>query len=79
MADESSIDLMYPAWQAPLQAALLEFDPAQLRQRIAAAEEKIQQRLKELDGEADGRAERQSISDALSILSFLKERVARLA
>ena len=79
MADESSMDLMYPSWQAPLQAALMELDSQRLPQRIAAAEAKIQERLKELEAESDGKAERQSIFDAMSILSFLRERAVRLA
>ena len=79
MADESSDDLKYPDWQKPLQEALLEFDPHRLCERILTAEAAISDRLQRLSNEPNGNAERQAIQDARRILSFLKERPARIA
>jgi hypothetical protein len=79
VADEFSDDLKYPQWQKPLQAALLEFDPQQLQERIAAAEAAISARLDLLSKGPDSVAERLAIQDGLRLLSFLKERSSRIA
>jgi hypothetical protein len=65
-------ELKFPQWQAPLQQALLEFDPAKLREKIKSVEALIQQRIQELSQSADGHAERLAISDALSLLRIIK-------
>ena len=78
MPDESSDGLKYPQWQEPIQAALLEFDPQMLSQRIAAAEAAISARLDLLSAAPDGHAERLAIQDGLRLLSFLRERPSRM-
>ena len=79
MADDSAEDLKYPEWQRPLQAALLEFDPQRLPERIVAAETAISTRLQLLSSRANGDSERQAIQDGLRLISFLKERPSRIA
>jgi len=78
VADESH-DLKYPEWQRPIQAALLEFDPQKLQERIALAEAAISARLDRLSEVSDGEAERMAIEDGLRLLSFLKDRPWRIA
>ena len=79
MADESSGDLKYPEWQKPIQAALLEFDPQRLHDRIATAEAAISARLVLLPEGPDGDWERLAIQDGVRLLRFLKERTSRTA
>jgi hypothetical protein len=79
MTDESSDDLKYPEWQKPIQAAMLEFDPQHLRNRIASAEAAISARLAMLSEASDGDAERLAIQDGVRLLRFLKERPSRTA
>jgi len=74
-----SQDLRYPEWQRTIQAALLEFDPEKLQERISVAEAAISARLDRLSKVSDGDAERMAIEDGLRLLSFLKERPSRLA
>jgi hypothetical protein len=79
MSDELSDGLKYPEWQKAIQAAMLEFDPLQLQNRILAAEAAISARLAELSEASDGDAERLAIQDGVRLLRFLKERPSRIA
>jgi hypothetical protein len=72
-------DTHYPDWLPAYKAAMLELDPAKLQERIYAAQEAINQRLKYLakDGGGDPK-EKQAIADALSGLAILeREAIAR--
>ena len=64
--------IRYPEWQKPYQQALLELDQEKLRDRIAAAETAISNRLRALAGDSNHHAERQASEDALSSLRVLK-------
>ena len=68
-------EFKYPSWQEPYQQALLELDPAKLRQKMLNAEAAIFRRLEQLsDGEAhlDGTLdEKLAINDAISGLRVL--------
>jgi hypothetical protein len=59
-------------WHEPYQAALLEFDPEKLKEKIAAAEAAIFQRFQELAGETDHSEERTSLQDALNAIRALQ-------
>ncbi len=62
-------------WQQLYQAALLEVRPEQLRQRIAAAEKAMEQRLEELKQSDLGSSDEQrTIPDALRRLRVLANR-----
>ena len=69
MGDE---ELKYPAWQAPLQDLLHEFDREELREKVQAVEALIFDRLQQLRQESDGQGELQAINDALSFLRIIK-------
>lgn len=77
--NDSSDGLKYPEWQTLLQEALLEFEPGQLRARIATAESVISARQDLLSGLPDTEAERQAINDGFGLLRLLKERFQRTA
>jgi len=62
----------YPEWQMHFQEALLELDREKLRERIAAAETAISNRLQALAGDSNHHAERQAIEDALLLILVLK-------
>ena len=62
------MDLTYPQWQEPLAAAILEFNPQQLREKIQKAEEAIARRIDELAFDPRNEHERRVLRDALSIL-----------
>ena len=68
--------LKYPRWQEPLTAAILEFDPQQLPAKLERAEQAIDSRLQELAIEQDNQEELRLLSDGLSIIVNLKERLA---
>ena len=70
-------NLLYPAWQPQVQAALLELDMAKLPERIKTAETAITTRLKAIALNQDHHAERMAISDAIATLNFLKREYAR--
>lgn len=53
-------------------AAVLELDLCKLPERIVAAREAVQLRLREIQGDTDHHAERQQIEDALSALRTLE-------
>ena len=67
-------ELLYPEWQKPLQAALLELDREKLKERIAAAEDVLLSRQKMiLQNPGNHSAERIAIADGLSSLRSLKK------
>lgn len=68
----SDADLKYPEWQTPLQELILEFDPEKLPERIQKVEILIFERLQQLHGESDGRAEHEALNDALTIVRGIK-------
>jgi hypothetical protein len=74
MTDPSSpsLKILYPEWQPEYQAALLEFDPKQVIERVKEAETAIFNRLQVLSGSNDSHAERQAIEDALAGLRVVK-------
>jgi hypothetical protein len=74
MMDPSSASpkIVYPEWQQEYQAALLEFDPKQLTERVKVAETAIFTRLQAISRSTDSDAERQAIEDALASLRVLK-------
>lgn len=68
----SESELKYPEWQIPLQEAVLEFDRDKLREKIEEVETRIFERGQQLYQASDGRAERQALNDAVSILRIIK-------
>jgi hypothetical protein len=61
-------------WFEFYKAAILELDVEKLPKRIVAANEAVQLRLKEIEGDSDHHAERQDIADALNALKTLNLR-----
>jgi len=59
-------------WRDLYKQALLELDQEKLRDRIAAAEMAISNRLRAIASSSNPHAERQAIEDALSALCVLK-------
>ncbi len=75
MADaknSASPEILYPEWQPEHLAALLELDTEKLRERVAAAETAIFNRLQAISQGSNHTAERQAIEDALASLRVLK-------
>ncbi len=75
MADaknSASPKILYPEWQPEHLAALLELDSEKLRERVAAAETAIFNRLQAISQGSNHTAERQAIEDALASLRVLK-------
>ncbi len=74
MADASfpSPKILYPEGQNEFRAALLELDQEKLRERVAAAETAIFNRLQAISQGSNHTAERQAIEDALASLRVLK-------
>src|SRR5712691_10842165 len=66
-ASPSSPKILYPGWQHEFRAALLELDTEKLRERVAAAETAIFNRLRAISHSSDTHAERQAIQDALEV------------
>ncbi len=64
-----ALDIPYPDWQIPYRDAILELDPAKMRQRMAEVEEVISIRLRE---HSPDQHERRALMDALTILQSLK-------
>lgn len=64
--------MKYPHWQREFEAALREGDPRSLRQRVDAAEAALFLRSQALVGSAEGDAELQAISDAITILRAIQ-------
>ena len=71
-------DLKYPQWQEPLGAAILEFDPQRLHEKVQRAEAAIVNRLEELATEQGNQLERLALFDGLSILKRVKDRLGIL-
>lgn len=69
--------LQYPDWQEVCQEALIELDRNKLKEKVAAAEAVVFQRLQELAYRADAQAERQALLDVTSSLRFLKRDVLK--
>jgi hypothetical protein len=69
--------LEYPSWQKSCQEALIELDREKLKEKVAAAEVMVFQRLQEIAHRADGQAERQALLDVTSSLRFLKRDVLK--
>lgn len=67
------LEFKFPEWEPQYKAALLEVDRAKLRERVAAAEAALRQRMRAIFGRTDGDTERQAIGKALSALRVLKE------
>ena len=70
--------LKYPQWQEPLGAAILEFDPQRLHEKVQRAEAAIVNRLEELATEQGNQLERLALFDGLSILKRVKDRLGIL-
>jgi len=66
-------DLKYPQWQAPLFAAILEFDLRKLSERLRLAEAAISNRTDELTSEQTSREERRALADGLCIVRMLRK------
>jgi hypothetical protein len=64
--------ILYPEWQGEYLAALLEFDPKLLGERLQAAEGAIFKRLQAMSQSTENRTERHAIEDALAALRVLK-------
>jgi hypothetical protein len=69
----SDIVLKYPSWQEPYLAAVIETSSKLLKQKIAAAEQAVELRFKELENSADSHEERIALTDALTALKILGE------
>ena len=59
-------------WYQLCAAAVVELDPKQLIERVAAAEAAIRGRLRDLQHDSDHHAERQLMEDAQRTLKFLR-------
>jgi hypothetical protein len=66
-------DLKYPQWQAPLYAAILEFDLRKLSEKLRLAEAAISSRTDELTFEQTSREERRALADGLYIVRMLRK------
>lgn len=65
--------LKYPQWQQSLAAAILEFDPKRLPEKVRAAEEAIGVRICELALSKDSRDELRALADASSLIRGVKQ------
>ena len=65
-------NLRYPDWQPQYEAALHEYDPKKLMDRVTDAENAIFHRLQSLAGNADHHGERKAIEDGVRTLRVLK-------
>lgn len=65
--------LKYPQWQQPLAAAILEFDPKRLPEKVRVAEEAIGVRICELALSKDSRDELRALADASSLIRGVKQ------
>jgi surfactin synthase thioesterase subunit len=68
------MDLKYPQWQAPLAAAILEFDVQQLPGKLQQAEDAISKRIQELTSEKDNEHELRALTDGLFLIRGIKKR-----
>ena len=67
------MDLDESGWLDLYRAALLEFDPAKLGERVTQAQKAVEQRIRELTLAPAHAAERQALIDALHSLKVLRE------
>ena len=65
------------AWQRVLHEALVELNPDQLKEKVAAAEAAIFQRLQDLGQRPDDAEERHALHDASNALLTLKREVLK--
>jgi len=63
----------YPSWQGPLAAAILEFNPEQIRRKLQMAEDTIARRIDELRLAENNEHELRSLFDGLSIIRGLRQ------
>ena len=70
--DNPLSEIEFPDWQNEYVAALLEFEPDKLRERIVEAEGAISKRLHAIAGNVNHTCERQAMADALANLRVLK-------
>jgi hypothetical protein len=68
----SEQDFKYPDWQKIFLEAALELDQGEMKNRVAAAETILSDRLKAVSQMANCEAERQALNDALQTLRILK-------
>jgi hypothetical protein len=66
----------YPRWQLPLEAAILEFDPMRLREKLHKAELAISDRLEEVATESNSQDEQRALANAVSTVRILVNRLA---
>ena len=66
------MDLKYPQWQAPLAAAILEFDVQQFPVKLQNAEDAISKRVQEIAFEKHNQHELQALDDGLSLIRNIK-------
>jgi len=66
-------ELKYPEWQGPLQAAVLEFDPQHLREKVERAKEAVSGRIQELLQDNEDQDELQALSDGLATIQILQK------
>jgi hypothetical protein len=67
------MNLDYPVWQEPLAAAILEFNPQQLPEKLQRAQEAIAKRLQELGFAESNEHELRLLFDGLSIIRGVKQ------
>ena len=67
--------LKYPTWQEPYREAVIETNPALLKQKISGAQQVAILRFKELENSSDHRAELRALTDALTALKILGETI----
>jgi hypothetical protein len=67
------MELTYPQWQEPLNAAIVEFDPWRLHCKIEEAEKAIGGRLQDLLSEESSEHELKALYEGLSVLRDLKK------
>jgi hypothetical protein len=67
------MNLDYPVWQEPLAAAILEFNPQQLPEKLQRAQEAIAKRLQELRFAESNEHELRLLFDGLSIIRGVKQ------
>ena len=75
MADDTSPstkNLRFPDWQLEFEAALLEADPQNLRERLEAAEVAMFLRSQALAHSTDGHVEKQAIREAITKLRLIQ-------
>jgi len=68
---------LHSEWQDRHQKALFESSPLDPSGQVAAAEEAVFLRMEELDTSSDQEVVRQAISDAIQLLSGLKNKMLR--